>query len=248
MAGLLKRIQRVSQAELNSWISQTENPAAMTGQTIADLKRHLDASYRAYAEVRAAAIQTREDARHWLRTAKEYEQKAITLLQRAQTGRVDDQEADRLAAAALQRKVECEKQAEEAKVAQYQMEVDMKVLDENIETLKYNIDYLERELDAIKALSKIERPHTPVETQTYQAAVDELGNSGAEQLLERMKHKIERDAILAEEYDKLIDDSDPIDKEIESVLGDDEDVKAKQALEALKKRISKHRPDDDLSA
>ena len=103
---VFKRLFKIGEAEAHSGIDKLEDPIKMTEQGIRDLKKDLDMSIKALAEVKAVAIRTKSEVATLKNRAEEYENKAILLLKRAQNGELDSEEADRLATEALTRKDE----------------------------------------------------------------------------------------------------------------------------------------------
>ncbi|NJO92288.1 MAG: PspA/IM30 family protein, partial [Chloroflexia bacterium] len=95
--GIFKRIFKIGEAEAHSLVDKLENPIKMTEQAIRDLKVDLENSIKALAEVKALAIRSKNETEMHRNNAKEYENKAIALLQKAQAGQIEAGEADRLA-------------------------------------------------------------------------------------------------------------------------------------------------------
>ena len=95
--GLFSRIFKVGQAEANSVVDKLENPIKLAEQGIRDLKKDLDNSLQALAEVKAAAIRSKRDLETSKNQSQNYEAKAIQLVQKAERGEVSVEDADRLA-------------------------------------------------------------------------------------------------------------------------------------------------------
>ena len=94
---ILKKVFKIGQAEAHSLLDQLENPIKLTEQGIRDLKNDLDESIKALAEVKAIAIRTRTSISQHEEAAKDYEKKAMLILNKAQEGGISNEEADRLA-------------------------------------------------------------------------------------------------------------------------------------------------------
>ena len=58
---VFKRLFKVGEAEMHSAVEMLENPIKMTEQGIRDLKKDLDSSLKALAEVKAMAIRSKND-------------------------------------------------------------------------------------------------------------------------------------------------------------------------------------------
>ncbi len=86
MAGFFDRISKVFQAEANTAVARFEDPIKLTEQGIRDLKGNLTEAMTSLAQVKGVAIRLKKDAEDEKRRSAEYERKAMTLLQRMQSG------------------------------------------------------------------------------------------------------------------------------------------------------------------
>ena len=102
---IFRRLFNVGKAEAHSTIDKMEDPIKMTEQGIRDMKKDLDSSLQALAEVKAMEIRTRGDIKKYEATAKDYEHKAMLILKKAQSGSITAEESDRLATESLRLKV-----------------------------------------------------------------------------------------------------------------------------------------------
>jgi len=229
---LFKRLFKIGEAEAHSALEKLENPIKMTEQGIRDLKKQLDDSLKAMAEVKALAISARNESEKQANTAKDYEKKAMLLLQRAQKGEMDAAEADRLASEALIKKEECVNLATEA--AKNRDAFDQKVaqLEVNIKKLRSNISSWENELKTLKARVKVSEA-----TKNLNKQLAQIDSSNTVSMLERMKEKVSKDEALAEAYGDIAHESRSVDEEIESALAGSEKAKASDDLAALKERL-----------
>ena len=101
---IFKRLFRIGSSEVNNAMDKLEDPIKMTEQGIRDLKVDLNKGLQGLAQVKAIAIRTRNDIQQQKSQASQYENKAVLLLKKAQTGGIDPSEADRLASTALDQK------------------------------------------------------------------------------------------------------------------------------------------------
>src|SRR6056297_3444618 len=131
--GIFNRLFKVGEAEAHAAIDKLEDPIRMTEQGIRDLKKDLDKSLQALAEVKALAIRSRREASEAKDKANNYEQKAVLLIKKAEKGEIEPEEADRLATEALARKEETINQAARAKT-------EVENFDQNIAKLQSNIN------------------------------------------------------------------------------------------------------------
>jgi len=230
---IFKRLFKIGQAEAHSAIDKLEDPIKMTEQGIRDLKKDLEESLTALAEVKALAIRAKNDAETSTSKGKNYEQKAVLLLQRAQKGEIEASEADRLASEALLRKDENLKSAATSKADQQKFEAHVDKLDKNIKKLRSNIAKFEAELKTLKARAKVSKATKKINKQL--ANVD---SSSTVSMLERMKEKVAQDEALAESYADIANESTSVDDEIDSALeSGSAEMKASDDLAALKAKM-----------
>jgi phage shock protein A len=85
---IFKRLFKIGQAEAHSVIDKLEDPIKLTEQGIRDMKKDLDKSLQALAEVKAMEIRSRGDIKKHQEVAKDYERKAMLILKKS-TIRVD---------------------------------------------------------------------------------------------------------------------------------------------------------------
>lgn len=228
----LKRLFKIGQAEAHSIVDKLEDPIKLTEQGIRDLKESLDNSLKAFAEVKALAIRAKKDISDAKSRADDYERKAIMLVEKAQAGQVDVNEADRLASESLARKEECMQQYRIALKNSETLEKQVAQLDNNIKKLRSNISQYENELKTLKARAKVSDATKQVNKQMSQ-----IDGTGTISMLERMKEKVEKDEALAEAYGEIATESKTVDEEIDKVLGSS--TVGTDALAELKARMAK---------
>ena len=154
MASVFQRLFKFGQSEAHAALDKFEDPIKMTEQGIRDLKRDLQASMSSLAEVKAIAIRLRREADDNKNMAAEYERKAMLLLQKMQSGALDQAEAERLAGEALRRKEECLEKATRSQ-QDWQTQDDMaSQLQGKIEKLKATVSKYENDLVTLKARAK----------------------------------------------------------------------------------------------
>ncbi|MCW3805007.1 PspA/IM30 family protein [Plebeiibacterium marinum] len=228
---IFKRIFRVGQAEAHAIVDKLEDPIKMTEQGIRDLKQDLDKSLQALAEVKAMAIRSRKDLNTNKEMAKNYEQKAILLLQKAEKGELEVAEADRLATEALSRKEEAVEAASRAQEEVNRFDTNISQLDKNIKKLKSTITSYENELRTLKARARVSSA-----TQKINKQLSGIDSSGTVSMLEKMKEKVAQQEAMSEAYGEISMENRSIDEEIDDVLSD-KNVKASNSLEELKAKL-----------
>ena len=229
-----KRLFKLGEAEANSAIDKLEDPIKMTEQGIRDLKRDLEKSLKAMAEVKALHIRTKNDLQSYSNKAADYESKAMLLVKKASNGEMSAEDSDRLATEALLRKEENVKLAAQAAKDADKLSTDVSALEGNVRKIKSMIAKYENELKTLKARVKVSKA-----TQNLNKQMANLDSGSTISMLERMKDKVEEQEALAESYGEIANENQSLDAEIDAVLGDDAKVEATDALAALKAKMNK---------
>jgi len=229
---IFKRLFKIGEAEANSMVDKLEDPIKLTEQGIRDMKNDLDASLKAYAEVKALSIKAKKDATDLRSKASSYEQKAVLLLQKAEKGEMTQQEADRLAGESLVIKDEAEKSAATEDENARKIDSQLVQLDQNIKKLKTNITHYENELKTLKARAQVSDATTKLNKQMAQ-----IDGTGTIAMLEKMKTKVAEKEALSEAYADVADSSRGVDQQIDDALKSSAPVEASDALAKLKERM-----------
>lgn len=230
---IFKRLFNIGKSEAHSAIDKLEDPIKMTEQGIRDLKKDLEQALIALAEVKALAIRSRNDMETYESKAKNFENKAMLLLKRAQSGEVEMAEADRLASEALIRKEENIKMAAQARANQEKFDNSVSKLDGNVKNLRSNISKYENELKTLKARAKVSSA-----TKNINKQLANIDSSSTVSMLERMKEKVDQEEALAESYADIANESRSIEEEIDKALNDGAaESKASESLAELKKKM-----------
>lgn len=230
---IFKRLFNIGKSEAHSAIDKLEDPIKMTEQGIRDLKGDLEKALQALAEVKAMAIRSKNDAENAELRSKDYEKKAMLLLQRAQSGDIEMAEADRLASEALLRKEEVNIQAQGHRKDQERFDASVAKLDVNVKSLRSNITKYESELKTLKARAKVSRA-----TKNINKQLANIDSSSTVSMLERMKEKVAQEEALADSYADIANESRSVDEEIDKALDSGvAESKASQSLEELKKKM-----------
>ncbi|PCI93516.1 MAG: phage shock protein A [Flavobacteriales bacterium] len=229
---LFKRLFTLGKAEANSVVDKLEDPIKMTEQGIRDMKKDLENCLKALAEVKALEIRTRNEINTEKEKSVDYEKKAMLLLQRAESGQIAADEADRLAGEALNKKAESDAHVERASKEQVKFEQNVSKLGENIKTLRSKISSWENELKTLKARVKVASA-----TKNLNKQMASIDSSDTISMLERMKDKVEQEEALSEAYGSIANESKSLDDEIDKAIGGAE-VTASDSLAALKAKMA----------
>lgn len=230
---VFKRLFKIGESEAHSAIDKLEDPIKLTEQGIRDLKKDLDSSLKALAEVKALSIRSKNDVQTHKNKASDYESKAMLLLKKAQSGDIAPEEADRLASEALVKKEEATQAMIRAKEEQERFDKNVSQLDANVKKIKSTISKYENELKTLKARVRVSET-----TKKLNKQIAQIDSSGTVSMLERMKEKVEQDEALAEAYGDIANENRSLDDEIDSVIGKGEvEHKAADSLAALKEKL-----------
>jgi len=243
--GFFKRVFSMGAAEANAALDKLEDPVKMTEQGIREMKSDLNESLKGLAEVKAQAIRARKDLEAAKSEAGEYEQKAIMLIQRAETGQIDPVEADRLATEALNRKEQAMQRATSQQQMVQTQEAAVSKMESNVQRLKSQIGHWENEAKTLKARAKVSQASTKLNKQL--ANIDSSSTVG---MLERMKDKVAQQEALAESYGDMADTSRSVDDEIDKALlgSGGSSAGGSAALDALKARLTSGKPEGGNAA
>ena len=237
---ILKRLFSLGKAEANSAIDNLEDPIKMTEQGIRDLKADLEKSLQGLAEIKSLAIRARNDMETAQNRAKDYENKAMMLLKRAQKGEMSSDEADRLANEALTRKEEAMEEYNRNKADKAKFDDNVSKMETKIKQLRSKISTYENELRTLKARVKVSSA-----TKNINKQMANVDTSGTVSMLERMKEKVSEEEALSESYADIANESRSVDEEIDQALGDQNKGKASDELAEMKKRLGMRGDSDD---
>lgn len=229
---IFKRLFRIGKAEGHSLVDKLEDPVKMTEQGIREMKEELNKSLQGLAELKALSIRARGEIKENTARAEDYQQKAMLLVQKAESGQLDPAEADRLATDALVKKQEAEGHIARAKGDKEGFDQSISKMDANIKTLRNNISKWENELKTLKARVKVSSATSKLNKQLAQ-----IDTSSTVSMLERMKEKVTQQEALAESYGEIANEAKSVDEEIDKALGDTEKQDASNALAALKAKM-----------
>ena len=234
-----KRIFKIGQAEVHSAVDKMEDPIKMTEQGIRDMKSDLDKSLEALAQVKAMAIRAKNDTEEYTAKAQDYQQKAMLILKKAQSGGLDVNEADRLAKEALVKKEQAQQHVTRSKEESAKFDESVAKLEKNVQEIKQNISKWENELKTLKARVKVSKA-----TKNLNKQLAEIDGSSTVAMLERMKDKVSQEEALAEAYGDIADSGRSIDDQINNAI-DVTDVTADDDLAKLKEQLGLNEKDNE---
>ena len=227
---IVTRLFKIIQSSAHSILSKFEDPVKLTEQGIRDLKKDFDESMKNVASVKAIAIGVKKDIDVKTQVAKDYQQKAIIILKKAQNGELDAAEADRLAGEALKKQKEALAELERLKADDQRYSANLEEMEKKVLQLKEQIKKWESEYASLKARATVAKSTKKINKQL--AAIDSESTMA---MLEDMKTKIAEEENLAEAYGQIAKSETNIDDEINAAIGMDPDVQL--SLEQLKQQL-----------
>jgi len=213
MANVFKRVFKWGQSEAHSALDRFEDPIKLTEQGIRDLNKDLEASLQSLAEVKALTIRAKREVTEKKEIASDYEKKAMLLLKKGQSGDLDNDESERLATEALNKKEEALKRATSLTKDTQNHEGQVGKLEVNIQHLKEQINKWENEMASLKARAKVSSA-----TKKMNAQMAKVDSGGTVAMLEKMKDKVAEEEALAESYGEIAQIDKSIDNEIDNAL------------------------------
>jgi phage shock protein A len=228
---IFKRLFRIGQAEIHAAVDKMEDPVKMIEQGLRELREDLTEATESYAKVKALAIRTENDQIHCQQESRNYGEKAILIMQKAQTGQVDLIKAETLAREALSLRKKYYEESEELGHQVIALQQSSSEMLRNTEILKENMEKWEKELRTLRARVKVSKATEQVNKQLAQ-----LDNNGTVAMLQRMKAKAEDQEALAKAYGELARDKNSLKDELNSLLKDDS-FSIEKDLQAIKDKL-----------
>lgn len=228
---IFKRLFRIGQAEIHAAVDKMEDPIKMTEQGLRELRTDLAEATEAYAKVKALAIRTENNQLQIQQESRNYAEKAILIMQKAQSGQVDLVKAEELAREALSLHKKYYIESEELGQQVNALQQSSREMLRNTEILKENMEKWEKELRTLKARVKVSKATEQVNKQL--AHVD---NNGIIAMLERMRSKVEDQEALARAYGEISREKNSKKDELDSLLKDDS-LSIERDLQAIKQKL-----------
>ncbi|MEW6751287.1 MAG: PspA/IM30 family protein [Candidatus Latescibacterota bacterium] len=232
MAGIFQRLFKTGQAEAHALVDRLEDPIKLSEQALRDLKRDLQESLKALAEVKAIAIRLAKEGEDARRLGEDYERKAMLLLQKGQSSELQPAEAERLAREALARMEEAQRRHQQSVTQAEQQQALAAKLQTTVHDLKSKIASYENDLITLRARTKTANATRKINQ--HLANIDSQGTVG---LLERMREKVTEQEALAQAYGEMADASTSVDEEINKALAGSPATKAEDSLGRLKAKM-----------
>lgn len=195
------------------------------------MRQDLDKSLEALAQVKAMSIRAKNEVQEYAAKGEDYNEKAMLILKKAQSGDLDSSEADRLATEALIKKEEAAAGQKRALADKEKFDLNVSQMESNVQNIKQNISKWENELKILKSRVKVADA-----TKTLNKQMAQIDSNGTVALLERMKEKVAQEEALSEAYGDIAHNAKSIDEEIDKAI-DVSKTKAKSELEKLKEEL-----------
>ena len=228
---IFKRLFRIGQAEIHAAVDKMEDPIKMTEQGLRELRTDLSEATEAYAKVKALAIRTENDQVHCQQESRVYAEKAILIMQKAQSGQVELVKAEDLAREALSLHKKYYLESEELGQQVVALRQSSTEMLRNTEILKENMEKWEKELRTLRARVKVSKATEQVNKQLAQ-----VDNDSIITMLERMKSKVEDQEAMAKAYGEIARDKNDRKDELNSLLKNDS-LSIEKDLQAIKEKL-----------
>lgn len=228
---IFKRLFNVGKAEAHSTIDKMEDPIKMTEQGIRDMKKDLTQALEGLAQVKAMFIRSKNEQTQFETKVKDYQNKAMLILQKTHKGGLSTEDGDRLAKEALVKKEENQEHLNRTIKDVESFSKSVSQLEANVNSLRTNISKWENELKTLKARVKVANA-----TKNLNKQMASIDSSSTVNMLEKMKEKVTQEEALADAYGDINNESKSIDDEINKVL-DNKNASAESDLDALKKQM-----------
>jgi len=228
---IFKRLFNVGKAEAHSTIDKMEDPIKMTEQGIRDMKKDLSQALEGLAQVKAMFIRSKNEQTQFETKVKDYQNKAMLILQKTHKGGLSTEDGDRLAKEALVKKEENQEHLNRTIKDVESFSKSVSQLEGNVNSLRTNISKWENELKTLKARVKVANA-----TKNLNKQMASIDSSSTVNMLEKMKEKVTQEEALADAYGDINNESKSIDDEINKVL-DNKNASAESDLDALKKQM-----------
>ncbi|WP_292011236.1 PspA/IM30 family protein [Chryseobacterium sp.] len=230
---IFKRLFNIGKAEIHSAIDGFEDPIKLTEQGIRDMKEQLAKSVEALAQLKALSIRKKNESETEEQTAKDYYNKAVILVQKAEKGEVDIAEADRLAKEALKKQTSSQENSSSLKKEHEKLQGECEKMQGNINQLKSSISKWENELKTLKARVQVSEA-----TKDINKKMTQIDTSSTVNMLEKLKDRVVQQEAMAEAYLDIANAGKSVDEEIDAIVKNG-DTEAEDALQKLKESIKK---------
>jgi len=226
MSNILKRIFKIGEAKANAAVDAAENPVEMTKQSLRDLSDAREKAMGAQAEVKAAALQHRAAETQNRTKAKEWEDKANTLLDRVDAKQLDEATGNQMATEAMKSQQEYLKQAEEFAQMASREEAAEEKMAEKVKMINDKIHETQNDVKIIESRAKVADA-----TEKVNKALSSTDTDGITATIERMKEKVTATEFRAEAYAEVDNANISAETKINKILNE---TSPNAALEALK--------------
>ncbi|REC61102.1 PspA/IM30 family protein [Chryseobacterium pennae] len=230
---IFKRLLTIGKAEIHSVIDNFEDPINLTEQGIREMKEELGKSVESLAQLKALTIRKKNEAETEEQTSKDYYNKAIVIVQKAEKGEVEASEADRLAKEALKRQASSQQNADQLHKEHEKLHSECEKMQATINHLKSSIAKWENELKTLRARVQVSEA-----TKDINQKMTQMDTGSTVSMLEKLKERVVQQETLAEAYSDISKSGKTIDEEIDAMVNN-KDSEAEEALNRLKETLKK---------
>ncbi len=216
-------------------INRFLDPILLAEQNVRDLKKDYTLSMNALAQIKSLSIETGTKIAEQKAIAKDYEDKALSYLQKAQSGELSQEDADKLATDALKKKQEIIESIKKNSIEAKNFDSMAENLENKINTLNKQISDMEYEVKTLKARHK-----AAISSKKLSINRITLSDGSPNAQIENLKGKIKEEEALAKAYDELSMIETSIDREINAAIGTSYPDEVQISLNDLKKQLNEN--------
>lgn len=229
---IFDRLFRIGKAEANAAIDKLEDPSKMADQILRELRANYQQAVQGEAEIKALALSHRASELQARNRAEEWENKTNGLLDKMESGELDQAKGNDLAAKAAQAHADALKEAEQYRAMAEKEESAVNVMDLKIKQIKDQIAETENRAKMIQSRAK-----TAEVSEKINKTLSNVDTDGLMQTLNRMDERASAQEFRAAAYAQIEDSTLSTEQEINKALGSGSSSAALEAIKA--KRLQK---------
>ncbi len=230
---IFKRLYTIGKTELNSALENFEDPIKLTENGISEMKDELRKSTEQLAQLKALLIRKKNEKQAEVDVAKDYQNKAILIIQKSENGEMPSEEADRLAIEAIKKQNISNEKAEQLQAESQKLQHECEKMQTNIHHLESSISKWENELRTLKSRVQISEA-----TKDINRKMTQIDSNSTVSMLEKLNERVAEQEALSEAYGEISNDKKTVDQEIDDILKNT-DQEAEKALKKLKESLKK---------
>ena len=232
MAGIMKRILKVSESKSHALLDSIENPSEMAHQAIRDLKKSLNAAISSLAEVRALCLQSERKVNSQEALIAGIDKKIEKILLQSKQGKIAPEDADSIAVDLIKQKNKNVQLLSNMTIELERHGTLHSAIEGKIEKLKTKIREQENDLIVLKA--RLKTAEAVEDVSKHFSNVDPDDSIAT---LDRIKQKVEEKEAIADSYSQIADEMDEHEDLMNTINKEQEELEAIEELDRIKSRL-----------